>query len=298
MDTFEPALYGVIIPIGLVLIFGGLALWRARAHACSRLAALVVPLATAVAIALSFQVRFSGLPEKWHRIVFTAVGLMLVWAVGLMFRTQGRRGLALAAAGTTLAAALVAGAVMWPTILPSRPEWMHGLPFVLAGFVTAVLYPLAAVKARRADALAIAAAVGLMVPVVVVSGQAKFGELLLPSGIAAGFASVFALAMRGQRWGAWREGIAAGALGTALLLPMWAVLVYSYSYNDLKPQHVWGLALPCVAPALLWVGRVGWIARRPLVAGILVIVLVAAVAGAGTALALSVTDTAAYDPGF
>ena len=186
---------------------------------------------------------------------------------------------------------------MWPTILPSHPQWMHGLPFVFAGFLTALLYPLAAVQARRGDALAIAAAVGLMVPVVVVSGQAKFGELLMPAAIAAAAASVLGLVMRGERWRAWRDGIAAGAIGVALLVPMWAMLCWSYGY-DLKPQHGWGLALPCLAPALLWVGRLGALASRPLLAAIVVMALVAGVAGAGVAVALSVTDTAAYDPGF
>lgn len=297
MDVFNQALYGVIIPTGLALALAGLTLWRARGHACSRLASWVVPLAAAVSIALSFQVRFSGPPERWHRIVFAAAGLLLVWAVGLMFRPPGRRGLALAAAGTTLAAALVAGAVMWPTILPSRPPWMHGLSFVLTAFLTAVLYPLAAAQPRRSDAIAIAAVLGLMVPVIIVSGQAKFGELLLPSAIAAAVAGLMALAVRGPHWNAWREGIAAGAIGAGLLLPMWAVLCWSYGY-DLKPQETWGLALPCVAPALLWVGRLRPLTARPLIAGIVTTLLVAAVAGAGTALALSVTDTAAYDPGF
>ena len=98
MDVLNQALYGVVVPAGLALALGGLTLWRARAHTCSRLAAWVVPMAAAVAIALSFQVRFSGPPERWHRIIFTAAGLMLVWALGLMLRTQGRRGLAVAAA--------------------------------------------------------------------------------------------------------------------------------------------------------------------------------------------------------
>ena len=297
MDVFNQALYGIIIPAGIALTFCGVTLWRARVHTCSRLPTWIVPLATAVGISLSFQVRFSGPSERWHRIVFTAAGLMLVWSLGLMFRMQNRRGLGVTAAATTLAAALVAGALMWPTILPGKPQWMHGLPFVFAGFLAALLYPLAVVQARRVDALAIAAAVGLMVPVVIVSGQAKFGELLLPSGIAAGVAVLSAFAVRGERFKAWREGIAAGAMGVALLLPMWAVLCWSYGY-DLKPQHGLGLGLPCVAPALLWVGRLRLLSSRPLVAGIVVIALVAGVAGIGTALALSVTDTAAYDPGF
>ena len=297
MDVLHQALYGVVIPAGLALALAALTRWRARGHSSSRLATCVVPLATAVAIVLSFQ-RFSGPPERWHRIVLAAAGLLLVWTLSLMFRSPGRRALAVAAAGTTLLASLAAGTLMWPTILPSRPQWMHGLPFVCAGFLTAVLYPLAAVQARRADGLAIAAAAGLMVPVVVVSGQAKFGELLLPAAIASGIGGLLALSLRGERCKAWGEGIGAGAMGVALLLPIWAVLCWSYGYDHLKPQERWGLALPCVAPVLLWAGRLRPLVARPRLAGVTVFILVAGLAGAGTALALSVTDTAAYDPGF
>lgn len=297
MDLFNKALYGGFVPAALALVLAAAALWGTGKHPGRRLSAWAVPLAAAVAVVLSFLMQFSGPYERWHRMVWAAPPLLVLWAAALMPKPASRRRSAMLAAGVVVGLAGLAGVLLWPTILPSKPAWLYGLPFAAVALVAAVLFPIALHRPSPADGLCVAAAGALLAPAIVFSGQGKFGELLLCLAVAAGAASVLALSMRGESRTAWREGISAGALAIALLLPAWAIVTWSYGY-DLTPRHAAGLTMASLAPLLIAVRLIPPLGNRPVVAGIVALALVAGAAGAGFLLIRTITDTAAYDPGF
>lgn len=299
MDLMTKALWGGILPGALALIFASLALWRAkRGQACRRLAAWAVPLAASAGLVISFSAQFAGNTGRWRWIIATTLALLLLWPLTLVPWPRQRSRVALFAAGAATLLALAGGGLMWPSFYAEEAMWLRGVPFVAAAAMGALLYPVAVRDANPAMGIAIALAGALLMPVILFSKNATFAELFITTATAAGVASSFALMVRGERYAEWRQGISAGALGVALAFPMFAVLAWGNKYDIAKPDlFAWALALPCLAVALVWMARIPLLARRPVLAGIVVIACAALVAGAGFALAYNQADTSAYDPG-
>lgn len=300
MDLMTKALYGGILPGALALLFAGLALWQAnRGHACRRLAAWAVPLAASTGLVISFSAQFAGNTGRWRWIISTTLALLLLWPLTLMPWPRQSKWIALFTAGAAALLAVIAGGLMWPSFYADESMWLRGVPFLAATAMGALLYPFAVRHANPATGIAIALAGALLMPVILFSKNATFAELFITTPAAAGIASLFALVVRGQGYAEWRQGISAGALGVALVFPMFAVLAWGNRYDITKPDlFAWALVLPCLAVTLVWIARIPVLARRPLLAGMVVIASAALVAGAGFALAYNQADTSAYDPGF
>lgn len=298
MDVMQKALYGGILPGGVAVLLALIALVAARRGLAGlRLAAWVAPVAAAAGLLISFYAQFEANTGRWRWIVPATVLLALAWAGALMAWREDRPRILLRSVALATGLALVCGALMWPSFYDRQPQWMRLLPFACAAVLSLGLYPAAVRWATPIEALAVVIAGALLVPVVVFSGNAMFGELLMTGVVAAGASAALALLVPGDRHRDWRRGVVAGALGLALAYPMYALLAWGNSF-DLPASHAWALLLPCAAPLLIWVARIPGLSRRPLIATIVAAACVLHVAVAGFALAFKEADTAAYDPGF
>src|SRR5687768_16186288 len=297
MDPVQKAIWGGVVPAALAVLFPGLALLAAsRGLGGRRLAAWAVPLAAAGGMLISFAMQFAESSGRWLGILWAASAALLLWPVVLAPWPQRRLLIAFSALAP-LSLAAVAGAAMWGTFYDSQPDWQRWLPIVSTLLLALALYALAIRWATPADGIAVAIAGLMLTPIVVFSGNATFAELLATAAVAGGAASLMALSVRGERYDDWRHGVSAGALGLALVYPLYAVLAWGNSY-DLPNSHAWALLLPCAAVPLVWVSRIPGLSRKALIAGIIAITCVTLIAGAGFVLAYREADTAAYDPGF
>jgi hypothetical protein len=298
MDVMQKALYGGILPGGIALLLALIALVAARRGLTGpRLPAWAAPVAAAAGLLISFYAQFEANTGRWRWIIPAAALTALAWAGTLMAWPDGRPRILLRSLAVATGLALLCGALMWPSFYDRQPQWMRLVPFAAAAVLGLCLYPAAVRWATPIEALAVAIAGALLVPVVVFSGNAMFAELLVTAVVAAGAPAALALLVPGDRYRDWRRGVSAGALGLALAYPMFALLAWGNSF-DLPASHAWALLLPCTAPLLIWVARIPGLSRRPLIAAIVAAACVLHVAVAGFALAFKEADTAAYDPGF
>lgn len=297
MDPVQKAIWGGVVPAGLAALLAGLALVAAsRGLGGRRLAAWAVPLGAASAMLISFAMQFEESSGRWLGILWASTAVLVLWPAVLAVQPQRWLLIGLTVPASALLAG-VSGALMWGTFYDSQPEWQRWLPIAATLILVAALYPLAVRWATPADAIAVALAGLLLTPIVVFSGNATFGELLATTAVVCGAASLMALAVRGEQFADWRQGISAGAIGISLVYPLFAVLSWGNSY-DLPDSHAWALLLPCAAVPLVWVSRIPELSRKAFVAGVIAITCVTVVAGVGFVLAYREADTAAYDPGF
>ena len=295
-DQTRQALFAVALPLGasaaLILL-----LWLAARRRSSesvltgRLAAWVVPGVTLAGVLASYWFQFRDREGRWQWLIVALAITPVLWASSLMVGRAGRVRAFAASFTFAVGTCVTVGYVAVQTIYPSQAVGYATIVPAAMFALGLVLHPLATRNPTAFDAAAVAVA-GLATAAVVVLGQFMgAGELLSPAWVACGVAAVGSLAFRSNE--AIRRGLLAGAVGIALLLPVTALVGWLNSY-DLGPAMAAAYVLPSAGLVLLWMSRLPFARRRPILWSAVAAGLAVAASIVALTLALSNVDLRAF----